>query len=432
MPDAPSRFRADPLPLEGAERARAGSLAFLIVAIYVALLVGCSLALRRPGVMSGGQELTYDRALFLSISAGTLTGFQQSIGFNDFRPDSIQGPAIVLLLTVAGSLMAMIVAGLAAVRILRLRYSDSQLATAAFTAELLAILAGAAALITGAAAGAPGGNPGAPGGRLGVADAIQHAACAFGNSGMLIGAHPRLASWHTQCILLPLSIMGGLGLPVLMELYDLLFTGAQPSIHTRRTLALAAGVYLAGVLLVFVALLPDISGGPGWRWAIGAASTAAVDSRTAGLPLDFVPALTRAAQWMVVALMMIGASPAGTGGGIKATTFYHLFAGVRDALRGRPVSRTAGVAAIWLAGYVFLAALGFLLLAMTQPQMPADRLIFLTISAISNVGLSHDPVSMVGPGLLLLAALMLAGRLAPIAIIWWMVRATPDAEVLVA
>jgi Trk-type K+ transport system membrane component len=63
--------------------------------------------------------------------------------------------------------------------------------------------------------------------------------------------------------------------------------------------------------------------------------------------------------------------------------------------------------------------------------MPADGGVFLIISALSNVGMSHDPVSVVGKGSYLLSGIMLIGRLAPLAVLWWMARTTRDAEVLV-
>jgi len=63
--------------------------------------------------------------------------------------------------------------------------------------------------------------------------------------------------------------------------------------------------------------------------------------------------------------------------------------------------------------------------------MAADQLLFLAVSSTSNVGLAHDPVSIVGPGLYTLCALMLAGRLAPVFVLWWMARCTDDAEVAV-
>ena len=74
---------------------------------------------------------------------------------------------------------------------------------------------------------------------------------------------------------------------------------------------------------------------------------------------------------------------------------------------------------------------GFLLLVWTVPDLPADRSLFLAVSAVSNVGLSHDPIGITGPGLYVLSTLMLAGRVAPLLVLWWMVKVAPDAEVAV-
>ena len=63
--------------------------------------------------------------------------------------------------------------------------------------------------------------------------------------------------------------------------------------------------------------------------------------------------------------------------------------------------------------------------------MSADRLLFLSVSAASNVGLSQDPVSMTGPGLYTLSAVMLAGRVAPVLVLWWMARTTRDSALAV-
>ena len=41
-------------------------------------------------------------------NAASLTGFQQSVGINEFNADSLQGPLIILGLTIAGSLLALI------------------------------------------------------------------------------------------------------------------------------------------------------------------------------------------------------------------------------------------------------------------------------------------------------------------------------------
>ncbi|MDB5302688.1 MAG: ATPase [Phycisphaerales bacterium] len=429
--DARARHQGEPLPL--AEPSRGGAISLGLLGVYLLLIFLGMMALHRPGVMVSGEELTWDRALFLSVDCATLGGFQVSIGINDFNPDNGQGAAVVLLLTLGGSLFVLVVGGLAGVRALRLPYSDLQVVTAALTAELLAILAGAAALVTG---GAPG------------FDAVQQSAAAFGNSGALTCGPrlvPALTSGHAQGVLLPLAIFGGLGLPVLMELYDAAFGRRRISTHSRVTLGLTALAYLLSMGLLLICLRPQ---GPfttpaeahaAWRWAVGASSGAAVNARTAGFPftpgggarVDFVNSFPRVAQWVLVLLMTVGASSAGTAGGLKTNTLYHLFTGTADALRGRRVSRAFGIAAVWVGGYMAIAVIGFLLLTYTDSQLPADRLIFLVVSALSNVGLAHDPVSIVGPGLFLLAGIMLLGRLAPLAVLWWLARTTSDVDVLV-
>jgi hypothetical protein len=68
---------------------------------------------------------------------------------------------------------------------------------------------------------------------------------------------------------------------------------------------------------------------------------------------------------------------------------------------------------------------------MTQPDLNADRLLLLAVSAASNAGLSHDRVAIVGPGLAALSATMLLGRLLPWGLLWWLAAAAPDENVAI-
>jgi trk system potassium uptake protein TrkH len=397
--------------------------------------------------MMQGQDLSYDRAMFLSVNSVTLTGFQQVVGPNEFNPESSLGPMIVLALTIAGSLLTMIAGGWAAVRTLRLPYSDSQVVVAALTVEVLAILAGSAFML-------------GDGRRL--ADAMQLAASAFGNSGAVqvrpgnAASIPALGNWRVHCILLPLSVLGGLGLPVLMELYDAMFRVRRLSNHSKTVLSLTGIIYLGSVLLLTYCAIqqlqqPNVSDqregiandsvasapkvekhltAADVRGAIVKSSAASLDARTAGLPLDFLKDMP-VGQWFVLLLMIVGASPAGTGGGAKTTTFYAIFAGARNALARRATPRTFGIALAWLGIYGAIVFVGFLLLTASEPQVPGDRLFFLTVSAVSNVGLSHDPISIVSGGSYLLSWLMLIGRIAPLGVLWWTALGTQDADLLI-
>jgi Trk-type K+ transport system membrane component len=70
-------------------------------------------------------------------------------------------------------------------------------------------------------------------------------------------------------------------------------------------------------------------------------------------------------------------------------------------------------------------------LLQADPQTPADRVLFTTISAAANAGLSHDPLSVTASNAWTLATTRLLGRLLPICVLWWMALTTRDADVVV-
>ena len=381
---------------------------------YLVFTALAFLALKIPGVGVAGQELGFRRLVFTAVNATTLTGFQQDVGSSRVGADVLR-----LVLTLGATLFSLVVGGLALVRILRLRFTDGQVLAAAATATLVATLAGAAFLFDD---------------DRGLVSALLLSASAFGNSGLHSGRLPGVLDWQAHLVLLPLAFAGALGLPVLMELFDRVTGGRRLSTHSRTVLALAAAFYLFGFGLLAVShgTGPSANAGAGdWRHTLALASTFAVNSRSAGLPVELAGAFARPAQWVLIALMVVGGNPGGTAGGVKTTAVYHLLAGVRDNLRRRPVPRAFGVAACWVAAYLAIVTVGFLFLLASEPDTTADRLLFLSVSAASNVGLSHDPVSITGNGLFTLSALMLAGRVLPWVVLWWM-AATPDDDDAVA
>jgi Trk-type K+ transport system membrane component len=129
--------------------------------------------------------------------------------------------------------------------------------------------------------------------------------------------------------------------------------------------------------------------------------------------------------------MILGASPAGTGGGVKTTTVHQLFTAPLRALRGETIHRTFGVAATALGVYLLALVVFYMMLLNTEPQMAGDRALFVTTSALSNVGLSHDTLSMTRSSLFVVSAAMFTGRLVPLLFLWWMVDTTRDADVAV-
>ena len=128
--------------------------------------------------------------------------------------------------------------------------------------------------------------------------------------------------------------------------------------------------------------------------------------------------------------MFIGASPGSTGGGIKTSTFFVLFQGVKSAATNR--SEKAFKYAIpsdafKKAGVITLLALsvvlvGTYLLLLMDPDVSIRDALFEMTSAFGTVGLSTGVTSGLSIGSKLLSiVIMYIGRLGPLTIasIWY-------------
>jgi trk system potassium uptake protein TrkH len=378
-------------------------------AYVLMLLIGVAV-FRLPGATIRGNEMSFERAVFTVVNAATLTGFQQAVPVGEYGPT---GKACVVTLTVLGTLFSLLIGGLALARATRMPYTDGQILRATLFTYLLVIGCGSALLVDPA---------------RGLAHAIVQAISAFGNSGVFLGRLPAAGDWRTHAALMPLALLGGLSIPVLMELADAIFTRRKLTTHTSVVLVLTAGAYLAG-LLMLLSWKTVTTGDAGS--AVATASALSIDSRTAGLPLTTISAMSRTAQWLLIVLMLIGAAPGGAGGGMKVTAVFHFFRGARRALRREPGLRVTGIAAVWIGSYLLLTLASVLALLATLPELAADRLLFLAVSAVGNVGLAHDPVSLEGPGNYVLSAAMLIGKAAPLVVLWWCAQTCDDADVAV-
>ena len=84
-----------------------------------------------------------------------------------------------------------------------------------------------------------------------LAGAMQGTA-AFANSGLYLGRLPLVDAWQAQRVLVPLALLGSLGLPVLMEIYDAVLGRRALSEHAVSVLVGTAVLYLAATGLFFV------------------------------------------------------------------------------------------------------------------------------------------------------------------------------------
>ncbi len=377
---------------------------------YVLMLAAGFFVLRQPWVTVKGNSLSPDRAVFATINAATLTGFTERLAINDY---TVGGQIVIFVLTLAGTFFALLLGAWAVARITRLEYSDARIAGATGIVIALAALLGVAGLW------GPTVTPFA---------AAFNGISALGNSGLYSGKLPAAHFWSVHVILLPLALLGGWGIAVLLEIFNGIFHLRPLSTHARVTLLMSGVVYLAGTLALFAAFAPWQSN---TQYFYANASAAAINARTAGFAFTNVGAMPRVGQWIVLGLMLIGAGSGSAAGGIKLTTIYVICGGVRRALRGATVGRLFGVAMVWITIYFALVIATLLALLATQPEMPADRLLMLAVSAASNVGLAHDPITLVGPSLFVLSLAMLLGRTLPLIVLWWLVYTTRDVDVAV-
>lgn len=255
-----------------------------------------------------------------------------------------------------------------------------------------------------------------------------HAVSAFNNAGFALFPDNLVGFVDDPVVSLSLSaaiILGGLGFPVLVQLRRHLRTTRLWSMNTRLVLV-GTGVLLIGGTL-FIAVLewnnPATLGplGPGQK--VLAAFFHSVQTRTAGFNSIDVGAMDSATWLGMDVLMLIGTGPAGTGGGIKITTFGVLFFIIVTEIRGegavnifgKRLSRSVHRQAIAVALLALALVTACTMVLMVITDFSLDHLLFEVVSAFATVGLSTGiTADLPAAGQLLLVLVMFVGRLGPI------------------
>ena len=153
--------------------------------------------------------------------------------------------------------------------------------------------------------------------RHGLWFAVFHAVSAFCNAGFdLFGGFSSLTAFVADPLVLltvaMLIILGGLGFSVILEVLRSRQGFKNLSMHTRIVLTFTLALVLAG--LSFYLLMER------GRMDCLNAFFQSVTMRTAGFNSVDLSSLTDGSKLFSSLLMMIGASPASTGGGMKTTT----------------------------------------------------------------------------------------------------------------
>ncbi|NAZ36937.1 TrkH family potassium uptake protein [Rubellimicrobium sp. CFH 75288] len=259
---------------------------------------------------------------------------------------------------------------------------------------------------------------------------VFHAVSAFNNAGFSTYSDSLMRFALDPVILVPVMaavILGGIGFPVLHELRERWREPVRWSVHAKITLLGSALLLILGFGAILATewtnpfTLGDLP--PGAR-ALNA-MVHSVMTRSGGF--NTVDTFALRAESLLVSdmLMFVGAGSAGTGGGIKITTFFLLGFVVWAEIRGEPETSAFGrrigtgaqrqaLAVAFMA--VLLVGFGTLaLLALTPYSL--DRVLFEVISAAATVGLSTGITPHLPPsGQVILVVLMYTGRVGTITV----------------
>jgi len=443
---------------------------------FLAMIAVGTFLLKTPLAVPPGQSISWLDALFTMTSAVCVTGLAVRDTATHF---SVFGQSIIAVfiqlgglgIIIFGSTLAMILGKRLSLRenlSLSMMLNDMPLRQLTSFVRFI-VLATLSIELLGAMAMLPFWEGQlAPSQRLGLS--LFHSVSAFCNAGFSLFSDSLEGYRYSvlvHLIILPLVVIGGLGFPVLYNLWQIIgwrwsksrrqgstpvFNAAQSidlartrlTLHTKIVLSTTAGLYLFGVLVLVASQLKPYLNDylqqgmtanrqelapldlPRLGMVLADASFMSVTSRTAGfnsMPMDQV---RPAGQFVVMLLMMVGASPGGTGGGMKTTTLALLLLTLAATVRQRDQSEAFGrfitdalirKAATLAACLIALVCLAILLLSLSEPY-PFNKIAFEAVSAATTTGLSLGiTADLTGFGKVVIIITMFLGRVGPLALL---------------
>ena len=272
--------------------------------------------------------------------------------------------------------------------------------------------------------------------------ALFHSVSAYCNAGFALHDDSLVrfqADWFVNLTIMALIVVGGIGFPVVLDAHNNWHHGRRRlwehlHLHSKMMIIGTAILICVGALAFLLLEYDGVLEGMPWSRRILVSLFGSVTARTAGFNTVDMASLTNATLFVTVLLMVIGAGPCSTGGGMKVTTFMTLvlrgwstWSGRRNInLMRRTVSPTVvdrAITVVLLFGAVSILAITTLLV-IEQSAAPHRRTgglfldtVFEVVSALGTVGLSTGITGQFSAASrLVLVVLMFIGRLGPISI----------------
>ena len=405
---------------------------------FLAVILLGTVLLALPAASQSGKGIGLFDSLFTSTSAVCVTGL---VAVDTGTTFSLFGQIVLLVLIQVGGLGFMVFATMIMVALgrkisIRGRMLIRESMNGATLSDLgrltrLYLLLSLAIEIAGTAVLSVRFVP-LFGWKHGIWMALFHAVSAFCNAGFdLFGGYASLTAFTGDPLVLltvaVLIILGGLGFSVILEALRSRQGFRNLSLHTRIVLLTTLTLLITGTAFYWLAerMNAETLAGRGEGEIALNAFFQSVTMRTAGFNSFDLSGLRDGSKLFSSVLMLIGASPASTGGGIKTTTFAALVLLMLSVVRGdnevnvarRRLSdditrRALAVAVLFLT----MLVTGTLVISLIENgRFPLEDILFEASSAMGTVG-----VSAIGtPALLpasraVLLPMMFFGRVGPL------------------
>ena len=415
----------------------------IMFSFLLVILLGSAL-LALPISSADGVAVPYIDALFTATTATCVTGL---VTLTTFSAWSSFGHVVILILIQLGGLgIITVIAGFMVALNRKMGLRDSMILSDAFNLTTLSglskfvkrvicgtlVIEGVGALLYMTVF--------VPDfGARGIWISVFTAVSAFCNAGIDIIADNSLCNYVDNAtvnfVTMALITLGGLGFIVWWDVLRVLkdFRAQRLkclrrlTLHSKIVLAASVIITLGGALLIFIFEYgnPETIGELSLFGKIQASLFQSVTTRTAGFASVPQESLSSASVVVCVIMMFIGASPVGTGGGIKTVTVVVLLCTAYSAIRNkneislfnRNISRQATRKAVAVTCMSFAITFVSTLLLAAVSDFSLVDILYETVSATGTVGLTRGITSQLSlVGKVIITATMYLGRIGPISL----------------
>ena len=239
--------------------------------------------------------------------------------------------------------------------------------------------------------------------------AVFHSISAWNNAGFSLFSDSLVgyrSDWLINLVVPGLVIFGGIGYQVIIEMYLWIVNKVKRkperfcfSLNFKVVVSTTILLLIAGTVAFFLTELnnPETLAPLSFQDKFLAAWFQSMTTRTAGFNSIDLGNMTVAGLFITMGLMFIGASPSGTGGGIKTTTFRIMYNSTKSVLRGKNVviiyqREVPSTLILKAVAVVFGTAASIVFFTVLISSIDTDfnflQILFEVISAFATVGLS--------------------------------------------